>query len=556
MAPLVLFAVALLARMAVGALHVDPAYPDSYYYVNVAQALAAGRGFTVDYVWNYVDVGGTLPATGVLPIPSNAHWMPLAALVQVPFIWLLGPTALASALPFWLIGATAAPLAYLIGRDAGLERGICLTAGLLTAVPAAVLPFMAQPDNFGLYMTLGAVALWLCVRAARRDRWAWLVGGAVVGLATLSRNDGVLLGVPFALLAARDVLLGERRLHSVALGAACALGFLVVAGPWFARQIVEFGSISPSAASGRVLWLTDYRQLWSAGPPPTLDSFLALGPAELLASRLQGLVAALAVFALLPLAVVMAPLAVVGAWQRRGDPAFAPFFTYGAVFVAASALLFAAHVAHGMFLHSAVALLPHTFLLVGVGLWRAVDWTAARRPSWHAPTARRVFAGGLVGVALLAGVLQTATTVAEWRAVNDPRQAVGVPATGLSPTAQLEREVHMSADPGALRYLWQVPGVVTPDDPLPVIEQAARRYGVRWLVLERENIVPALAPVLRGELRPAWLSAPVAVVGGAAAAGGSQATAAVGPAAPSAASVPQLAIYAVCLQPDDERCAR
>ena len=41
---------------------------------------------------------GTGPgATAALPIPSNAHWMPLAALVQVPFIWLLGPTALAAA---------------------------------------------------------------------------------------------------------------------------------------------------------------------------------------------------------------------------------------------------------------------------------------------------------------------------------------------------------------------------------------------------------------------------------------------------------------------------
>ena len=105
MIAVVLFVVALVVRAAVGTAFAGPAYPDSYYYVNVAQQLAAGHGFTIDYIWNFVDVGGTLPAAPSLPIPSNGHWMPLAALVQVPFIWLLGPTWLASELPMWIVGA-------------------------------------------------------------------------------------------------------------------------------------------------------------------------------------------------------------------------------------------------------------------------------------------------------------------------------------------------------------------------------------------------------------------------------------------------------------------
>ena len=95
--PVLLFGVAIVARLVVAALFAEPAYPDAYYYANLARELAAGHGFQVDYIWNFVEVGGRLPAEGVLPIPSNAHWMPLAALVQVPFIWLLGPTATASA---------------------------------------------------------------------------------------------------------------------------------------------------------------------------------------------------------------------------------------------------------------------------------------------------------------------------------------------------------------------------------------------------------------------------------------------------------------------------
>src|SRR4029450_9750617 len=96
----------------------DAAYPDSYYYSDVARSIAAGHGFNVDVVWIFAEVGGKIPANPVLPIASNAHWMPLASLIQVPFIWLLGPTAFASALPFAITGATAAPLTWLIARDA------------------------------------------------------------------------------------------------------------------------------------------------------------------------------------------------------------------------------------------------------------------------------------------------------------------------------------------------------------------------------------------------------------------------------------------------------
>ena len=148
--------------------------------MNLARELAAGNGLQVDYIWNFVDVGGRLPAEGVLPIPSNAHWMPLAALVQVPFIWLLGPTMLASGLPFWLAAALAAPLTWAMGRDAGLARLTSAAGGLLVAIPGAASPFLAQPDNFGLFMLLGALSLWACARGPQGDRRWFVLGGVLV----------------------------------------------------------------------------------------------------------------------------------------------------------------------------------------------------------------------------------------------------------------------------------------------------------------------------------------------------------------------------------------
>ena len=71
--PILLFVIAFVVRVAVAALFVEPAYPDALYYANLGRELAAGGGFSVDYIWNFVEVGGTLPAVGERPIPAHAR---------------------------------------------------------------------------------------------------------------------------------------------------------------------------------------------------------------------------------------------------------------------------------------------------------------------------------------------------------------------------------------------------------------------------------------------------------------------------------------------------
>ena len=87
--------------------------------------------------------------------------------------------------------------------------------------------------------------------------------------------------------------------------------------------------------------------------------------------------------------------------------------------------------------------------------------------------------------------------------------------------------------------------MVTPDDPLPVVEETLRRYGIRWLALEADHITPALAPILAGTDRPSWLSAPLVEVppDPQIAAGGQPGS-----------DLPRGALYAVCLDAGDQRC--
>jgi hypothetical protein len=505
--PVLLYLLALLARALAAAGFPDPAYPDSFYYVDAARAMAAGRGMEVDFVWIFAEVGGHLPAHPTLPIPAFGHWMPLASFVQIPFLWLLGPVPVASVLPFVLVGALAAPLAWAIARDAGLPERAALAAGILVAVPGLLLPFLAQPDNFGLYEPIVAGALWFTSRALRGQGWAFVAAAGLAGLAVLSRNDGWLVVMVLVIAAIWDRRMGRsgwvrpiRIPPRAMVGAALVLGLMV--GPWYARQLATFGTLSPSAASGKALFIRDIGEWDSISTPATLDHLLAMGLGPFLASRFLGVLAAVGIFTVLVGGVALAPLALLGAWRQRRSMVFGPFLAYAVLLFAFSGLVSAVHVPGGTFIHSAVALAPHTAVLVADGIMGAVAWTARRRPAWRPAEAERVFLGAAVAWMAALAVIGTLSVHQTWAAKRERMVSVAaaLDEAGAPPTDRL-----MSIDAAGYRYQTGRGGIVLPNDPLPVIEKAARAYGIRWLVLERDDAVAAVAPILLADERPDWI---------------------------------------------------
>ncbi len=544
--PLALFAFALVVRLILIALFPDAAYPDSYYYVDVARSLAAGRGFEVDFVWIFVEVGGKIPAYPTLPVPSNAHWMPLASIVQVPFIWLLGNTAIASALPFALLGAVTAPLAWAMARDIGTTERVAVGAGILVAIPLFATPFMAQPDNFALYQPLVMCAIWAAGRGLRGHPRSYALAGALVGLATLSRSDGILVGVAVGLLFVGDRWLawrsGGSRPPRIPLWAAvaCAGLFVAVVAPWFARQLIVFGAMSPSTATGKVLLIRDFSEWNSITTPASWEHFLGQGLGPLLASRVGGLAAAVSIFSVLVGGVVLVPLMAIGGWARRRSPDFAPWFLYAFLLFAANALVFAVHVPGGTFIHSAIGLAPHAFVLALEGVALAVAWIARRRPAWNVESATRFFTVAVIGFAVVAAIGATMTTHAAWRARTDEHRfaAGALDAAGAATTDRV-----MSIDASGTFYWSGRGGVVLVDDPLATIEEVARAYDIRWLIIQRSDGVPAVAPIINGTSSPAWVGPPVATWpetpdGG-----------------PMAGPV-DVGVYPVCLDAGDTRCAQ
>jgi Dolichyl-phosphate-mannose-protein mannosyltransferase len=513
--PLLLYGLALAVRAVLIWHFPAPAYPDSSYYVDVARSLQTGGGFNVDFIWIFAEVGGKIPAYPDLPIPSNAHWMPLASIVQVPFLAIFGNVAWASAAPFALFGALAAPLTWAIARDAGSRGIVAVGAGVLVAIPLLSAVYLVQPDNFSLYQPLVVAALWMGARGLRGSPRSFALAGLLAGLATLSRNDGLLVLAALGLAVAWDRWRAWRstgtRAPAIPLwsAAACVGLFALVMAPWWIRQLAVFGSLSPSTASGKVLFIRDIGEWNSITTPATLEHLLGMGIGPLIASRIGGLIAAVMIFTTLVAGFVLAPFMVVGGWLRRRSLDFGPFFAYAAILFGFSALVSAVHVPGGTFIHSAIALAPYAYILALEGIVAGVVWIARRRPAWDVDQATRIFVGAAIGFALVLAATGSLLVPVNWAGRQARFETV---AAALEQAGAADTDRVMSIDASGTKYWTGHGGVVLVNDPLETIEEVARAYDIRWLVLDRNDSVAAVEPILDGQ-RPAWVGAPVMTQG-------------------------------------------
>jgi hypothetical protein len=200
------------------------------------------------------------------------------------------------------------------------------------------------------------------------------------------------------------------------------------------------------------------------------------------------------------------------------------------------------HVPGGAFIHSAIGLLPHGYILIlegGILLLALVTRRRAALNQGAADARALLVTGGVVAFAALAAVTFGTQQLRTWDAARQPRIAL---AAHLDQRAIAADDRLFGLDAASLNYWTARPAVVTPNDPLDTIEAVARAYEVRWLVLERgrtdrDRPVPALASILRGESRPEWI----------------------GPRAFAVPSLdggpPLLALHPVCVQAGDTRCS-
>ena len=482
---LVLFLAALSLRT-VGALVVPWApYLDGSYYTVVAENLASGNGFNVPVIWAYLDVGAQLPAEPSLPIPSNAHWPPLGPLVAAAGMVLFGPTWDAGQVPMIFISAVIPPLTYLVGLELFRSRAIALGGAVLALFPGPLFILYPSIDNFALIGLFGTLVLYAGLRAVRsQNPGRWLVAaGAAAGFAALTRIDGVLLVVAPAVawLIGRGwspwPAIGAR--PSWAAGLASAAAFLAVVAPWLIRNFLVFGTALPSTG-GHTLWITSYNEQFSIGHEISLSTYLDWGLGNIAFSKLETWAIITGRTMVLMGGFLILPF-VGGLWAFRSRPELAPFLVYFALLFVLMGGLFTFHAPQSAWYHRSPAWLGFGYpvALAGIAptftrLGRA--WKFLRRPQTHT---------FLAGVGLLAAVvlsvLGSASLYGQWvrgRALDEA-------AADFFIDRGLTEDIVMHRDAAALHLLSGNPAIAIPWDPYPVIEEVARAYGARWLVISQ-----------------------------------------------------------------------
>ena len=389
---------ALVTRAIFASQIVFPKPEDTAYYVGVARNLLDGHGLVSDALWSYQ----TPPL--VFPRPAFEVWLPLPTFLAAIPMAIAGSTFASAQVASVVVGALVPVLAWRLAADVAEERGLpagrartlALGTGLTSAVYLPLVLHSTLPDSTMPFAAFALAACLLMTRIAREPRGARLTDarviglGALIGLAALTRNEAIWLGLAWAIVAwTAPGTTRPQRVRMIGLAAAVAL---LVFAPWAWRDWVVFGSPLPGQAAANALSVTGF-DIFAWNDPPTLARYLAVGPARLLEMRVDGVAHNLFSVLLLP----GLPISLIGIaalpWQGRGR-AVRPVVIFSLVAFLVTSLVFPVATTWGTFLHAAGPV--HVLLVLSALL--ALDAGIARlgaRLGWTRPVA---WLGGALGV--------------------------------------------------------------------------------------------------------------------------------------------------------------
>jgi hypothetical protein len=477
-----LFLISLIVRVIVAVFVHRPGYMDPAYYAAGAARLAQTSGLTEPFLWNYLDdpVG--------LPHPGFLYWMPLPSLLAAPFAALFPGSFLALQFPFVFLSALLPLVGYVAVWQTTAVRRRAWVAGLLTLFSGFFFPYWTLPETFAPFALFGSVALWLA--GAQERWWASCLTGLLVGLAHLTRADGILLlpVVIFALLTpsrSRNAQHATRFTHHATRITFIILGYLLVMLPWFVRNLAVIGApLSP--AGTKTLWLTNYDDLFCYGCDLSPHSYLAWGWGNILRSKLWALGVNAERFLAEDCLVFLLPFVFIGLYRLRRRPAFILSAVYLLLAFLAHSLAFTFPGPRGGFFHASAAALPFVFAAGAEGLEAVVGW-AARRRRWNRQQAQIVFSAAAVMAAMALSVYVAAAKLPGWRGADAVYLQVGA---WLDEHDAPDGTIVMVGNPPAFWYHTYRPAVVVPNGDVETLLAVADQYGVGYVVLDRNR--PAL----------------------------------------------------------------
>lgn len=486
-----LFLLGLIVPIAISRFQALPGYMDADYYFAGGIQLADGKGFSEPYLWNYLDDPEGLPH------PSHTYWMPLASIVSAIGMWIAGQSTYAAGrLPFILLSACVPLLTATLAREVTGKTFLAMVSGFLSIFSLYYAPFMPVPDNYALFILLGSAFLLL---APRPHKWVSLALGALAGLMTLARSDGLLwlglAGLTVMWRSARDEY-GARNTFkgwigiAVPSGLLIIVGYLLVMGPWHLRNLSLFDSFM-APGSGRLLWLQSYNETFIY-PAEDLnrESFLEAGWDLAVQNRVRAFISNLSNAFAAQGEIFLVPFILIGLWKLRHDLRTRIAVNGWLILFVVMTVIFPFAGSRGSFFHAGAAFQPFWWVTAPVGLEAVISWVR-KRNQFTDPHAPYVFHGILVLLAVFMTVYLVNIRVIADGWARDDHIYSSVERLFLENGIRPQDVVIVRNPPGYFIASGR-PAISLPFGDELTILAVAKKYDARYLVIEKDGTFEAI----------------------------------------------------------------
>lgn len=251
-------------------------------YYHVAKNLYAGRGFTQDYIADF------LQSPTAVPTPSNTWWLPLPSIIAWAGMEVAGTDEFWAAKGAMIAVAALVPLIVFLTALLLLRSSFAALAAGLLAVGFHL--YLDQPTvtlSQGPYSVFASAAL-LCVLGYKRWPRAVPLFGLFLGLTYLCRGDSQVLVAELAMAAlamrylAKDPVAIPWKRFAMAGGL-----FVLVAAPWWVRNQQVLGELMPSGQK-KVTWARSYEDWFTDTSRLTKDRYMDWGWENILDQKVTG----------------------------------------------------------------------------------------------------------------------------------------------------------------------------------------------------------------------------------------------------------------------------
>jgi hypothetical protein len=487
----ILFVIGLIVPFVISRFQSLPGYMDADYYFSGGVQLANGHGFNEPYLWNYLD-----DPSGV-PHPSHTYWMPLASIVSALGMWISGQSTYAAGrLPFILLSACVPLLTAALAFNVSRQTRLAMVSGFLSIFSLYYAPFMPVPDNYALYMLLGGAFFLL---ALRHEKWIPVALGALAGLMTLARSDGLLwLGLAGLTVMwnsthktdGTKTIFKEWLMLIIPAGLLVIAGYLLTMGFWHIRNMNLFDSLL-TPGGGRLLWLQNYNQTFIYPPESlTRESFLQAGWDSALQNRIRAFSANFGNAFGAQGGIFLFPFILIGLWQLRRDLRTKIAVTGWLLLFAVMTVIFPFAGSRGSFFHAGAAFQPYWWVAAPIGLDAMISW-ARNHGRFTDKNAPYFLQGMLVLLAIfMTGYLVNFRVISSGWAKDDfiyPAVEKMFLDNGIQP-----RDVVIVRNPPGYFIASGRSSVALPFGDESTILSVAKKFAARYLVIEKGGTFPTI----------------------------------------------------------------